>query len=472
MISKRITVMGLGLHGGGTATCRYLASRGALVTATDLRSREVLAPSLEALKDLDITFVLGHHRDEDFTQCDMVIKNPGVPPTSRFLALARDKGIPIESDISLFLRERPRQRVLTVTGSKGKSTTVSALHYGLKESYPGCRLGGNITVSPLSFIDELDPQAPLVLELSSWQLADLRNKGLLRPPIAAITNIYPDHQNRYSSMEEYVSDKQEIYRSQPADGWTLLPGDGPWVETFRGDSPAREIALYTSRPRSWAASSEESTPPAASAWLEKGRGWFFCPRVTGSAAEEILPADVTLKGAHNRMNLLYAGVMMRLFGLSAADIGNRLAAFPGIPHRMEFLGNWQGCPCYNDSAATIPDATAAALNSFSQQAVVLLAGGTDKELVIDPWLENLKTPRRWVLLKGSATDRLLPHLQEAGIPYEGPFDSLETAVNTAREAAQPGDALVLSPGATSFGMFLNEFDRGDQFKELIRQRIE
>ena len=194
----RVTVMGLGLNGGGLASARFFARHGAEVTVTDMKSAAELAPSIEALAEFTaIRFVLGTHELDDFSNADMVLKNPGVKLAgNRYLESAKS----IESDVSVFLR-LSQAPVLAVTGSKGKSSTVSALHYGMKQlGYP-VFLGGNITVSPLSFLEETGPDTPVVLELSSWQLADLRGRGLLKPRVALITPIMSDHQNWYGSME-------------------------------------------------------------------------------------------------------------------------------------------------------------------------------------------------------------------------------------------------------------------------------
>ena len=207
---KKITIMGLGLNGGGQAAVRFFLKHGAFLTVTDMKTEEELSPTLRALeKDIqkyrdNITFVLGRHDIQDFSQADVVIKNPGVKiQGNKYLAAAKA----IETDISVFLKFT-QAPIIAVTGSKGKSSTVSAIHYGLQNAGFKTFLGGNITVSPLTFLEETDKNTPVVLELSSWQLADLRGRGLLKPFIALLTLIVPDHQNWYGSMESYVADKK------------------------------------------------------------------------------------------------------------------------------------------------------------------------------------------------------------------------------------------------------------------------
>ncbi len=451
----KVTVMGLGLHGGGASSARFFASRGARVTVTDMKTAAELKDSLEALSDVPIRYVLGEHHQEDFTEADLVIKNPAVPSSSPFLSYARH----IDTDIGVFLRFN-RRPILAVTGSKGKSTTVSALFNVLLAAYPETKLGGNITVSPLGFIKEcLTPnEAPVILELSSWQLADLPDLSLLSPKVAVITNIMPDHQNRYANMEEYVRDKERIYFSQRAQQHSIINRDDQYCERFTAATPARPH-FFSLRP----------LPPGTSgAYLQGGRGWFRTG-LQGSAEpaeEEILPQELAIPGEHNRINLLTAGLCARLYGLSAATIRTELARFHGIEHRMELVAELGGSRWYNDSAATIPDATEAALHSFHVP-VHLIAGGTDKKIDYSPFSRLISQAASVHLLAGSATDRMIKLLEEQQIPYRGPFDSLEKAVKSAHESARRGEVVLFSPGATSFGMFANEFDRGRQFKQLV-----
>ena len=174
----KITVMGLGLNGGGSGISSFFClKKAAEVTVTDLRSREILAPSIEKLKKYNIRYVLGRHDIKDFENADIVIKNPAVRKNSPFLDAAEI----IETDISIFLRLCRKNRIIAVTGSKGKSTTVSAIFHTMKTVLKRTKLGGNITTSPLSFIDETIESDPVILELSSWQLADLKEKNLLHP---------------------------------------------------------------------------------------------------------------------------------------------------------------------------------------------------------------------------------------------------------------------------------------------------
>ena len=227
----KVTVMGLGLNGGGLASARFFAQHGAILTVTDMKDEAALRDPIEALKGLPIRFVLGRHELSDFSGADLVIKNPAVRPDSPYLQAARE----VETDISTFLR-LSKSPIIAVTGSKGKSTVTSALYHGLVSSGRKAFIGGNITVSPLSFIDDTGPDTPVVLELSSWQLADLKGKGVLKPAVAVLTSMMSDHMNRYSSMEEYMADKRLIYADQDASCYTVCNRDDAWNRSFAAET--------------------------------------------------------------------------------------------------------------------------------------------------------------------------------------------------------------------------------------------
>lgn len=454
----KVTVMGLGLHGGGLATARFFASLGADVLVTDLRREEQLSSSIESLGALPVRLVLGEHREEDFLSADLVIKNPAVPPDSPFLALAPR----VSNDIAVYLG-LTRRPVLAVTGTKGKSTTVSAVHRVLQAADPEADLGGNITVSPLSFllkqIDEgrlSEPDAPVVLELSSWQLADCLPREVLKPDYSMITNIMHDHQNRYARFEDYVDDKRLIFQNQGADGVSVFNYDDPYGRSFGRESRAR-VLYFSSAP----------LPDGCDGCYQAGSGDPTGLLRLDGREEELLPAELTLPGEHNRRNLLAAACMLAAAGVDRRLIADELAAYAGIPHRLEKVAEHRGVSYYNDSAATIPQATAAAVASFDRP-VHLIAGGTNKELDFTGLAQAFRNLAGLYLLEGSATPYFQEAALEAGIARRDPYDSLAEALEAASRRAKAGEIVLLSPGCASFGMFKNEFDRGDQFRELAR----
>ena len=485
----KVLVMGLGLNGGGMESARYLASRGAEVTVTDLRDEKILSSSIEKLKDLPIRYVLGRHEMEDFRNADMVIKNPGVRPDSPYLKAARS----IETDISLFLAACP-SRLLAVTGSKGKSSTSSALHWVLNESRTEAAgrlsgkawLGGNITLSPLSFLDELREEDDVVLELSSWQLGDLRGRKLLKPRAAILTPIMKDHMDKYGSMEAYVNDKRVIYQNQD-EGDVTVAGDDEWGKSFHRESRGRPL-VYSGSPLGdgvfggWIP--DPAGPGLARLWelntaqpnILYGRNSF---KTASGCIAEVVPARPLVPGYHQKQNLLAAALALLDLGLPPDFIRESLGRYPGIEHRLEFFHEARGIRFYNDSTATIPEAAAAAIRAFekpqgsgtgSGSNLVLVTGGTDKELDFTPLAEAAEEAKAIILLAGTGTDKLKKLLDGKGIKYRGPFDSADAAAKAALETAASGDIVIFSPGCTSFGMFLNEFDRGRKWKEEVRKQ--
>ena len=458
---KKVTVMGLGLHGGGLASARYLCAQGAEVTVTDLRSESELRGSLDQLGGLPLRLVLGRHEERDFRYADVVVKNPAVARGSAYLAMARC----IETEISLFLRNCTAQ-VVAVTGTKGKSTTAAAIHHILTHLGARSHLGGNIAVSPLAFLPGLHAQHYVVLELSSFQLGDLRlvagGEQLLQPRVAIITNLMSDHMDYYASFEDYFGDKALVFSGQSAADVTLYNQDDRYGPRYAALTPAQPIGLSHS-PLNRLSDAADGNANRAAAWLEHDCGRL---RRQSGAAELILPEAVTLVGEHNRFNLLFAATAVRCLGFAAAEIAAAAKSFGGVAHRMQKVASIDQVDFYNDSAATIAEAALAALESFTQP-VHLIAGGSDKRLDLSLFRQIAARSRALYLLSGNATDRIVTLLQSSATPCYGPFDTLAAAVTAARRNAQRGEAVVLSPGCASFGMFRNEFHRGDSFCEIV-----
>jgi UDP-N-acetylmuramoylalanine--D-glutamate ligase len=447
--------MGLGLNGGGLASARFLAECGACVTVTDMRDESSLAESIAALNGLPIRYVLGRHEFDDFTHADLVVKNPAVRIDSPYILSAKA----VETDITLFLRF-VSSPIIAVTGSKGKSSVSSAIHHTLSSLGPRAFLGGNIAVSPLSFLRLCNADTPVVLELSSWQLADMRGLGVLKPLVAAITSIMPDHMNRYGSMDEYVADKRLIYADQDRDCYTVCNKDDPWGRSFASETRGQVL---------WYSDSPTGLPGA---WIDSSDNRRGLYSATGNpfVSEEILPPRLLVPGEHQRKNMLAAALACRALGVDAASIASSLATFAGVEHRLEHFAEKDGISWYNDSAATIPQAVGAALDSFPSP-VILITGGTDKNIDFYPVHDIYSKAKMTILLAGTGTEKLLPILEQDGIPFVGPFEDLGRAVTQALSFALPGDVVLLSPGCASFGMFNNEFDRGRKFKETVRDLL-
>ena len=471
---QRVTMMGLGSHGGGEATARWLVEQGAEVTITDKRSHLELAPAIKRLQELPLHYQLGSHDPRHFSECDMVVKNPAVPRSHPLLTPA----LCIESDISLFLARSPAPTV-AITGTKGKSTTAAALAYALQQMGRSVHLGGNIGRSPLSFLGAVQKNDVVVLELSSFQLGDLRYAKRLNnaaplpgwgPKIALITNIFPDHLNYYATMTEYLNDKAMITGSQSAEDWLIVSGEQKqlsYSDTFLMQSQARRALCIP-----------ETTPLAtlSQEWLQKMNCFIYAQDkhqvvIRDGAQEYPVTIHSPLIGAHNTTNLMGALLVMHCLGVPPAD-SRLFSQFSGLPHRLEYIGSYRGSPIYNDSAATIPDATLASVESCPT-AVHLIAGGSDKQLNLELFctIAHQDQVAQIYLLEGTATTRLISAFEKRGINYCGPFPSLEQSVEALLARCHPPETILLSPGCASFGMFSNEFERGDRFRTLMQRYL-
>jgi UDP-N-acetylmuramoylalanine--D-glutamate ligase len=426
----RALVMGLGVHGGGAGVARFLARRGARVTVTDLQPASALQGSIESLEGTEVRWVLGEHREEDFTKVDFVVRNPAVPETNRYLQVARAAGVPIYMEMTLFFMEVSAERVAGVTGTKGKTTTTTLLGEILKADGRDVVVAGNLRVSALEQIERIGPQTDVVLELSSFQLEGLEVIET-SPRAALMTNLMPDHLNRYPTMAAYLDAKKQIYRYQGTDGILALNRDDEILQGIASEAPGYVV-------------------------------WY--------AADDDVPgaSGARLRGRHNRSNMAGAAVLAAALGVQRPVIERAVREFPGVPYRQELIRELDGVQYVNDTAATTPDATVAALEVM-ERPVVLIAGGADKALEFERFAASVRRLdqkiKGVVLLEGSATAKMAPAFGEKGM---GPFGEFRAAVEWAREVAKPGDVVLLSPGCASFGMFRNEFDRGDQFNEIVR----
>lgn len=432
---KRVLVMGLGLHGGGVGTVKFLRSQGAKVTVTDLRPRSVLAPSLALLSPYrGVRYILGRHKKSDFLRSELVVKNPGVPPTSPYLAFALKKGIPVTSDVGIFFRLSPG-RIIGVTGTRGKSTAAYLISKFLLKKFPRVHLAGNIRTSVFEILPAVRAGDWVVLELSSFQLEDLAREKF-SPEIAVLTNIMPDHLNWHPSMRSYLKAKSAIFAFQKP--YQLLfanPGDGT-VRRMVRNAPSRVIF-----PRS--------------------------PTKIGKIVEHNL-------GSHYRPSVILAVAVAKTLGVPSRDIIGVLERFRGLEGRGEEISRIRGVRFVNDTSATIPEAGIAALERFAKESpagnIILIAGGSDKNLRFQEFARAIRSHvASLILLPGTATVKLRQTLGRVNPPLVREVSSMREAVRAAAEAAKRGDIVLLSPGAASFGLFLNEFDRGAQFNACVER---
>jgi len=493
---KRVTLMGLGLFGGGVGAARFLIRQGASLTVTDLRSDQVLTESLKALKGLPIAFRLGGHLEADFREADVVVVGPAVPKESPFLQMARETGTTVVARDNLIFQWCPAP-ILGVTGSNGKTTTVSLIGEMFRRICPGTIVGGNIGGSVLDQIEKIHADTPVILELSSFQLEDLQEIGM-SPHVAVVTNLSPNHLDRHGTFEKYIRAKKGIIRHQRADDVAILNYDDPAVRLWAGECPGK-VVFFSVRnqlpegvfiqdgrivvrlnPTPLAPQrlqraqrrppkqepkfpfSESSAHPACSA-----------VRTSSGVSEDICGTEeLILPGRHNIENALAATAAAWISGVEKGPIAEVLRSFEGVAHRLEFLREIQGVRYYNDSIATTPESVIAALDSF-EGGIVLIAGGSDKGISFDRLADEIVRKARAIVLIGTTASKIASRVEARRGSRVHPFvtrcDSLEEAVQHAQRGAQSGDVVLLSPACASYDMFRNFEDRGNRFKALVER---
>jgi len=437
---KKVTVMGLGLLGRGVGDAAYIAAAGAAeVIVTDKKTATELASSVELLKDYsNITFVLGEHRHEDFKDRDFILVAAGVPMDSPYLETARAAGVPLKQSAAL-VAELTDMPIIGITGTRGKSTVSHLIHHVLTTVTEGTvLLGGNIRgVSNLQLLNEVNDEALCVMELDSWQLQGF-GWAKRSPHIAVFTNFMRDHMNYYhDDMDVYFSDKANIFRYQEErDALILTPEVFEYAKKLNL-TLGQEVVLVD---------------------------------------DSVIPSDavLTMPGAHNRLNYALALAALRATSLTDEEIFHGFATFPGVPGRLEYLGERNDLKVYNDNNATTPQATIVGLEAVGNKDdknVILIVGGADKGLATDGLVERIATYCKAVfLLPGTGTDVLTPQLTtlSEAIHIEQ-VASLYGAVTSAFTHGVPGDTILFSPGYASFGVFQNEYDRNDQFVDAVHK---
>ena len=427
---KKITIMRIGLLGRGVGDAAYLAKCGADVLIVDDAPQEVMQPSVDALKEFkNITFKFGAYDLNDFRTCDMVLKGAGTSLDSPEIAEAKKNDIPVRMSADLFV-EISGIPCVGITGTRGKSTVTHMLNAILKAAKKKVLLGGNVRgVSTLALLEEATPEHVAVLELDSWQLQGF-GEARMSPHIAIFTTLYPDHQNYYKEHPEmYLADKANIFLYQKPSDMLILGKQ----------CAAVIIEKYSEHIESKTIVADELKLPDT--WVLK------------------------IPGLHNRYNAAFALSAARALDIPDETSRKALETFGGVPGRLELVREARGVKIYNDTTATTPEATLAALKVLDTGAknIVLIMGGADKDLDMNALLYEIPNyTKRVILLTGTGTNRILEFLPEASV-----FDNLGKAVAEAFLATGPGDTILFSPAFASFGMFKNEYDRGDQFNALV-----
>ncbi|HBW74085.1 MAG: UDP-N-acetylmuramoylalanine-D-glutamate ligase [Candidatus Magasanikbacteria bacterium GW2011_GWA2_45_39] len=462
---KTVTVMGLGTYqkGSGVGAVRFLLGRAKRVIVTDIKSEKDLKEQIAQVRvwhkslppskvQTEVVWHLGGHKKEDFEKADMVVRNPDVPWNSPFLSFARQNGIPIENDITLFLRIYGVEQVVGITGTRGKTTTTHLIYEMIRAEHAHARIGGNVGESPLLWFvgtrgDELiKKHPPVVLELSSFMLHNFKDFKK-SPQVSVITNLYPDHLNKYKDFDEYVRDKEQIFLHQHETDTVVLNADDTRVHECA--ERARGRVLFFSL--------KKKVPDGAC--IENK--WFVL-RARG-VSKKIAPVSVMkLLGAHNQANILAALCASRAYGIKPASMKKVIASFKGVPNRLELIAKGNGIAWYNDCTSTSPEAAIACLRSFPARKIILITGGNTKGSDLTELAHAIRERAREVIL--------FPGNANKDLPEGHAVADIQEAVEKACAVARKGDVVLLSPGLTWLPV-INEFKRGEEFIKEVNKRV-
>jgi UDP-N-acetylmuramoylalanine--D-glutamate ligase len=434
-----VKVVVVGMARSGLAAAELLVEKGAAVRATDSKPLDHLPEAARKLGQLGVGFSL--QSPETFEDTDWIVVSPGVPYDLEVLENARRRGVKVIGEVELagyFLQGE----VIGITGSNGKTTTTALAGHILRESGIPVQVGGNIGTPPTSLVPSSRPGQWNVLELSSFQLETIE---CFRARIGVAINVTPDHLDRHHSLANYAGAKRRLFETQQHGDFAVLNADDPTCV---------EYAAVTRGTTVWFSTTREVSPGAS---LVDGK-LVFDGRPFLDARE------IPLRGLHNVENTLAASAAARLAGAELSAVAAAIRTFPGVEHRLEYVRTVSGVDFYNDSKATNVDATLKALDAFSGKLWIIL-GGKDKDSDYTVLCESLTRKAHAALLIGAAARKIASHLDGCvELIHSG---TLEAAVRTAYDRAEPGDTVLLAPACASFDQFDNFEHRGRVFKELV-----
>ena len=441
--NKKILVVGLAKT--GVACARFLASKGARVTVTDMRSEDALTGPLAELADMPITWELERHNEATFLASDLIVVSPGVPMDLPQLAAAHMGGREIVSEIELASRFMDKPLV-AITGTNGKTTTTTLTGEIFRGNGYRTFVGGNIG-NPLIELAESGEQVDrVVAEISSFQLEWINS---FRPTVAALLNLSEDHLDRYASYQEYINAKLRIFENQTPEDFAVINRDDPLVWQYAQTLKARVF------------------PFSRKHELDEGiyhSNDVICFRHNGH--EDYFPtADIRLQGVHNLENIMAAMACSLLLGCRPDKTLETVQGFEALHHRMEFVRQVKGVNYYEDSKATNVGSVEKALESF--EAITLIAGGKDKGGSYGPLVPLIKERVRHLILIGEAAGRMqteLGHLTDPRLAT-----TLEEAVQLAAGITAPGGTVLMSPACSSFDMFRDYEERAQRFIAAVKR---
>lgn len=447
--NMKIAVIGIGVS--NLPLIRMLADCGAVICAYDKRTKEQLGEVYDELCSLNVDMVLGeNYLDKIADGTEMVFKTPGVRCDMPAIIEAEKNGAVISSEMELFFEVCPA-KIIAVTGSDGKTTTTSLIYDMLKRGGYNCYLGGNIGRPLLCDAENMTADDIAVVELSSFQLHTMKKSA----DIAVITNVTPNHLDWHTDFNEYAESKKAIFKYQGSGGRVILNFDNGITRNF---GEGTDGATYFS--------SKEAVSNGYC--LKDGKIIRVCD---GEFKDEVLDINtIYIPGMHNVENYMAAAGAVE--GLVSDDVIRTTAVeFKGVPHRIEFIRELDGVKYYNDSIASSPARTTAGLESFGEKKVILIAGGYDKKIPFDDFGAVVNDHVKKLVLVGATSEKIESAVKGAANYSNLPIYRLtdfKEAAEKARDIAESGDIVILSPACASFDLFKNFEVRGDTFKEIVK----
>lgn len=447
--NKKIAIIGLGVS--NIPLIDYLHDFQAKITVFDKRNEEKIDKGvLEKIENYKISKNFGENYLSNLKDFDIIFKSPSCRPDLPEIEAEVKRGAILTSEIEKVLELAPC-KIIAVTGSDGKTTTTSLIYEIVKQKYKAY-LGGNIGIPLFTKIKEMQPENIVVLELSSFQLMTMKQS----PDIAVVTNVTPNHLDIHKSYEEYIEAKKNIFLNQNEDNTLVLNYDNEITKNFAKTAKSKVIFF----------SSKEK--------IENGVIYddgIIKISEDGLRRHLLKLKDTHLRGTHNAENIC-AAVAATKGLVQIEDQINAIKGFEGVPHRIEFVREINGSKWYNDSIASSPTRTIAGLNSFDEE-IVLIAGGYDKHLDYEPIAKPILDKVKTLILLGQTSGKILTAVkekqEELGIKIDiYKVDTLEEAVEKAKMEAKPNQVVLFSPASASFDMFKNFEERGNKFKELVK----
>ena len=442
-------VLCCGMAKSGIAAAHLAKQKGALVTLQDYKKKETLDASLlKQLREEGIELYLGQNPDEIVAEQDLIIVSPGIPTDLPFFARAKEAGVPIISEVEFAYWYTPWP-VVAITGTNGKTTTTALTGELLKAKYPGVAVVGNIGVPYAAEVSRLTKDDYVVAEISSFQM---ETADTFHPHIAAVLNITPDHLDRHKTLENYIAMKERIFRRQDAQDFLILNASDPVTLAMAKKSKAKPVFFSSQAP------------------LEEGiflqQGHIILSK-EGSQTDLIDVKECQLLGVHNYENMMAAVAMALCAGVDVEQIRQGLRQFRGVAHRIEYVRTVDGVDYYNDSKGTNVDAAIRGILAM-EKPCVLLGGGYDKGAEYDSWLELFDGRVKKLILLGQTAQKIAACCDRHGFTAYEFAQTFDEALQKAKQAAQQGDCVLLSPACASWGMFDNYEQRGDLFKAWVR----